>query len=95
MDSIGKALDSWNLIYTGKRDGTHAACLINVRGECVAKAIDVGRHNAFDKVVGYAYLNGIDVREHFIIINGTPVGRNGIKSRTGRDPACCHKNRAS
>ncbi|PWB50399.1 MAG: formate dehydrogenase family accessory protein FdhD [Candidatus Methanoperedenaceae archaeon] len=50
--------------------GTHAACLINVSGECVAKAIDVGRHNAFDKVVGYAYLNGIDVREHFILSTG-------------------------
>jgi len=56
-------------IYT-KTHGTHAACLMNTRGECVAKAIDVGRHNAFDKVVGYAYLNGINVSEHFIFSSG-------------------------
>lgn len=56
-------------IYKETR-GTHAACLINNKEECVAKAIDVGRHNAFDKVVGYAYINGIDVREHFILSTG-------------------------
>jgi FdhD protein len=50
--------------------GTHAACIMNTRGDCVTKAIDVGRHNAFDKVVGYAYLNGIDVSEHFIFSSG-------------------------
>jgi len=50
--------------------GTHAACLMNAEGKCVAKAVDVGRHNAFDKVVGYAYLNGIDVSEHFIFSTG-------------------------
>lgn len=50
--------------------GTHAACLMNTKGDCVTKAIDVGRHNAFDKVVGYAYLNGIDVSEHFIFSSG-------------------------
>jgi FdhD protein len=56
-------------IYRETR-GTHAACLINVQGECVVKAIDVGRHNAFDKVVGYAYVNEIDVKEHFIVSTG-------------------------
>jgi FdhD protein len=50
--------------------GTHAACLMNTEGKCVAKAVDVGRHNAFDKVVGYAYLNGIEISEHFIISSG-------------------------
>lgn len=53
-----------------KTHGTHAACLMNTKGDCVAKAIDVGRHNAFDKVVGYAYLNGINVSEHFIFSSG-------------------------
>ncbi len=56
-------------VYTSTR-GTHAACLVNPGGECVAKAIDVGRHNAFDKVVGHAYLEGIDVSRHFILSTG-------------------------
>ncbi len=56
-------------VYTSSR-GTHAACLVNAGGECVAKAIDVGRHNAFDKVVGYAVIVGIDVSRHFILSTG-------------------------
>jgi len=56
-------------VYTSTR-GTHAACLVNTVGECVAKAIDVGRHNAFDKVAGRAYLLGIDVSKHFILSTG-------------------------
>lgn len=50
--------------------GTHAACLVNSEGECVIKAIDVGRHNAFDKVVGRAILEGIDVSRHFLLSTG-------------------------
>lgn len=53
-----------------KTHGTHAACLINTGGECVIKAIDVGRHNAFDKVVGRACLDGIDVSRHFLLSTG-------------------------
>ncbi|HIH44479.1 MAG TPA: formate dehydrogenase accessory sulfurtransferase FdhD [Candidatus Methanoperedenaceae archaeon] len=50
--------------------GTHAACLMTADGECILKAIDVGRHNAFDKVVGSAYMKGIDVAGHFIASTG-------------------------
>ncbi len=53
-----------------KTHGTHAACLVDTEGECVVKAIDVGRHNAFDKVVGRAYIDGIDVSRHFILSTG-------------------------
>jgi FdhD protein len=53
-----------------KTHGTHAACIVNNKGECVAKAIDVGRHNAFDKVVGRAAIDGIDLRRHFILSTG-------------------------
>ncbi|VVB93226.1 Protein FdhD [uncultured archaeon] len=69
-DSINKSLVFLESeVYTRTR-GTHAACLVNAGGECVAKAIDVGRHNAFDKVVGLAYLEGIDVSGHFILSTG-------------------------
>lgn len=56
-------------IYRQTR-GTHAACLVNTKGECVVKAVDVGRHNAFDKVVGRAYLDGIDPGKHFLLSTG-------------------------
>lgn len=70
MGTITKGLRFLESDIYRKTHGTHAACLLNVKGECTAKAIDVGRHNAFDKVVGYAYLNKIDVREHFILSTG-------------------------
>lgn len=69
-DTICKSLVSLESKIYRQTHGTHAACLMSVQGDCVAKAIDVGRHNAFDKVVGYAYLNGIDVSEHFIFSTG-------------------------
>lgn len=56
-------------IYSKSR-GTHCACLISMEGECVKKAIDIGRHNAFDKVVGAALMAGIDMSQHFILSSG-------------------------
>lgn len=50
--------------------GTHAACLVNANGDCTARAIDVGRHNAFDKVVGCAILEGFEPGEHFLLSSG-------------------------
>ncbi len=69
-DAICKSLGFLESEIYRETHGTHAACLMNNEGKCVAKAIDVGRHNAFDKVVGYAYLNGIDVSEYFIFSSG-------------------------
>ena len=34
------------------------------------QAIDVGRHNAFDKVVGRACFDGIDLSSHFLLSSG-------------------------
>ena len=50
--------------------GAHLAALISRRGELVAKAIDIGRHNAIDKVVGYAALNNIDVSQLYLLSTG-------------------------
>jgi FdhD protein len=69
-DAIKRSLDFLESDIYKMTHGTHAACLINIEGECVVKAIDVGRHNAFDKVVGRAYLDGIDVSKHFLLSTG-------------------------
>ncbi|MDP2844585.1 MAG: formate dehydrogenase accessory sulfurtransferase FdhD, partial [Candidatus Methanoperedens sp.] len=59
QDAIKKSLVFLESDIYKNTHGTHAACLVNNDGECVVKAIDVGRHNAFDKVVGRAILDGI------------------------------------
>ena len=43
--------------------GTHSAMLCKVDGEVIAFAEDVGRHNAVDKVIGAALLEGVDFGE--------------------------------
>ncbi len=69
-DAIRKSLKFLESDTYRQTRGTHAACLVNARGDCAVKAIDVGRHNAFDKVVGRACLTNIDLSRHFILSTG-------------------------
>ncbi len=70
QDAIKRSLVFLESDIYEKTHGTHAACLIDIEGNCVIKAVDVGRHNAFDKVVGRAILDGIDVSRHFLLSTG-------------------------
>jgi FdhD protein len=55
--------------------GTHAACIIDTFGNCVASAVDVGRHNAVDKAIGQALIDGFDPGKHFLLSTGRqPAG---------------------
>jgi len=49
--------------------GVHACALAGADG-IVLFAEDVGRHNAFDKIVGRALLDGIDVSDKFVLTTG-------------------------
>ncbi len=50
--------------------GLHAAGLFTVTGELVASREDVGRHNAVDKLVGWALDAGIDPARHALFLSG-------------------------
>jgi FdhD protein len=51
--------------------GLHAAGLFTAAGEVVAVREDVGRHNAVDKVIGYALERGLaPLREHILMVSG-------------------------
>lgn len=54
-----------------KTGGSHAVCWFNNVGELMQVAEDIGRHNALDKVLGYALLQKDNIRmEGFLFFSG-------------------------
>ncbi|MFP4655192.1 MAG: formate dehydrogenase accessory sulfurtransferase FdhD [Methanohalobium sp.] len=50
--------------------GTHLAALIDQDGKLITQAVDIGRHNAIDKVIGYSRLTGLDVSKLYLLSTG-------------------------
>lgn len=46
----------------------HAAALVSASGEIVAAREDIGRHNAFDKLIGHCLRNGLDRSSGFALL---------------------------
>ena len=55
----------------GDTGGIHAAALFDFSGELITVAEDVGRHNAFDKLVGEILMaRRLPLNEHIILLSG-------------------------
>jgi len=67
--------------------GIHSVVLCNNKGEVIVCAEDIGRHNAFDKVVGYCLLNkSIRIDETFVVCTGRLSSEIVIKAWRIRMP---------
>lgn len=74
----------------GKTGGLHASGLFTPDGTLVALREDVGRHNAVDKLTGWALLGGhLPLHDHILLVSGRTSYEIVQKALTAGIPMIC------
>jgi FdhD protein len=71
--------------------GTHLAALIDKKGKLAVQIVDIGRHNAVDKVVGAAFLRGLDLSQMYMLSTGRQPAYMVIKAARAGIPLVATK----
>jgi len=66
-------------LYTST-GGAHVAALVRADGTRLTRMEDVGRHNAVDKVLGWALVNGVRLSEMILATSGRLTGEMASKA---------------
>ena len=66
--------------------GLHASAVFDRQGKLLVLREDGGRHNALDKVLGWALLNGSDLSNSFVLMSGRLSFELMQKALAGRIP---------
>jgi len=81
-ETILKSVRNLNFVAKNfkKTGGVHAAAIYGKKGNLLAFAEDVGRHNAVDKVIGISALNKTDFSQCFLALSGRLTGDIALKA---------------
>jgi FdhD protein len=70
LSGLAEALSAGQQTFK-RTGGLHACALFDIEGKLLALREDVGRHNALDKLVGWALMeNRAPLREHIVLLSG-------------------------
>jgi len=73
-----------------KTGGLHAAALFDLSGNVLAVREDVGRHNAMDKLTGWAFLNRkLPLDDRIVLVSGRSSYELVQKTLAARIPVMC------
>ena len=68
---------------------------LQFRGHILCMREDIGRHNAFDKVVGWAILHGVDLAKRMLYSSGRVPSDMASKAIRARIPILVSKSVAT